>query len=89
MQKTTEDAPLVIAGKSFTNRFMLGTGKFKNKSDLAQCIAASGAQIVTVALRRIDVADVENDFAGVPRPDAHLARKVDDLELVHYSVTSE
>ena len=55
MQKTTEDAPLVIAGKSFTNRFMLGTGKFKNKSDLAQCIAASGAQIVTVALRRIDV----------------------------------
>ena len=47
--------PLVIAGKTFTNRFLLGTGKFKNKKDLVESIAASGTQIVTVALRRIDL----------------------------------
>lgn len=47
--------PLVIAGKPFKNRFLLGTGKFKNKTDLAESIAASGTEIVTVALRRIDL----------------------------------
>jgi thiazole synthase len=49
------DTPLVIAGKSFTSRFLLGTGKFKNKKDLSESIAAAGSQIVTVALRRIDL----------------------------------
>src|ERR1700690_596605 len=49
------DTPLVIAGKSFTSRFLLGTGKFKNKKDLSDSIAASGSEIVTVALRRIDL----------------------------------
>ena len=53
--KTIEDTPLVIAGKTFTSRFMLGTGKFKNKTDVTASIVASGAQIVTVALRRIDI----------------------------------
>ena len=50
-----EDTPLVIAGKKFTSRFLIGTGKFKNKKDLADSMAASGAEIVTVALRRIDL----------------------------------
>ena len=49
------DTPLVIADKSFTSRFFLGTGKFKNKKDLSDSIAAGGSQIVTVALRRIDL----------------------------------
>ena len=49
------DTPLVIAGKSFTSRFLLGTGKFKNKKDLSDSITACGSQIVTVALRRIDL----------------------------------
>lgn len=52
---TLQDTPLVIAGKAFTNRFLLGTGKFKNKSDVAESISLSGTQIVTVALRRIDL----------------------------------
>ncbi len=47
--------PLIIAGKSFSNRFLLGTGKFKNKTDLKDSILSSGTQIVTVALRRIDL----------------------------------
>ncbi len=49
------DSPLTIAGKTFANRFLLGTGKFKNKSDLEESILASGTEIVTVALRRIDL----------------------------------
>ena len=53
--QTTQDEPLIIAGKTFTNRFLLGTGKFKNKQDLKDSIISSGAQIVTVALRRIDL----------------------------------
>jgi thiazole synthase len=54
-QITIEDSPLTIAGREFKNRFFLGTGKFKNKSDLAESIAASGSELVTVALRRIDL----------------------------------
>jgi len=49
------EAPLVIAGKSFTSRFLLGTGKFKSKKDLRDSITASGCELVTVALRRIDL----------------------------------
>ena len=54
-QKTISDTPFVIGGKTFTNRFLLGTGKFKNKTALTESILASGAEIVTVALRRIDL----------------------------------
>jgi len=50
-----EDTPLIIGKKAFSNRFLLGTGKFKNKEDLRQAILFSGTQIVTVALRRIDL----------------------------------
>lgn len=46
---------LKIAGKAFRSRFLLGTGKFRNKNDLKQSILSSGAEIVTVALRRIDL----------------------------------
>jgi thiazole synthase len=45
---------LTIANKAFKSRFLLGTGKFKNKADLKTAILASGSEIVTVALRRID-----------------------------------
>ena len=47
--------PLIIAGEEFHSRFLLGTGKFKNKPEVTACIEASGTQIVTVAVRRIDV----------------------------------
>jgi thiazole synthase len=53
--ETTQDTPLIIAGKTFHSRFFLGTGKFKNKKDVANSIESSGTEIVTVALRRIDL----------------------------------
>ena len=51
------DAPLTIAGKTFASRLMLGTGKYRSPAEMAAALAASGAEIVTVALRRIDLDD--------------------------------
>jgi len=66
--KSSLDTPLIIAGKSFTNRFFLGTGKFRNKQDVADSIAASETEIVTVALRRIDLErHVDNILEYVPK----------------------
>lgn len=63
-QPITQNDPLMIAGKPFGSRFLLGTGKFKNKSDLAESIKSSGAEIVTVALRRIDLERHEENVLG-------------------------
>ena len=45
---------LVLGGKVFTNRLFTGTGKFARNEDIAPMLEASGSQMVTVALRRID-----------------------------------
>ena len=52
-----EDKPLVIAGKSFKSRLIIGTGKYKSYADNAAALAASGAEIVTVAVRRVNLTD--------------------------------
>ncbi|MEN3002635.1 MAG: thiazole synthase [Armatimonadota bacterium] len=49
------DDPLVIAGKSFRSRLMVGTGKYPDTETMLRAIEASGAEIITVALRRIDL----------------------------------
>jgi thiazole synthase len=51
-----EDA-LVIAGRSFASRLIVGTGKYKDVAETEAAIDASGAEIVTVALRRVDLND--------------------------------
>lgn len=45
--------PLVIADKTFTSRFFIGTGKFASGRQMAAAVTASGSQLVTVALRRV------------------------------------
>jgi thiazole synthase len=45
---------LVIAGKAFRSRLIVGTGKYRTPEEMIQAIDASGAQMVTVALKRID-----------------------------------
>jgi len=52
---------LVIAGRQFDSRLLLGTGKFASPQVMAQALTASGAQIVTVALRRVDIGNPQND----------------------------
>lgn len=49
------DDALIIANRKFTNRFFLGTGKFPSNEVMKEAIISSGAQLVTVALRRIDL----------------------------------
>src|ERR1700684_4274983 len=49
--------PLVIAGRSFDSRLIVGTGKYKDVAETERAIDASGAEIVTVALRRVDLSD--------------------------------
>lgn len=51
------DDQLVIAGKTFRSRLMLGTGKYRNYDEMNAAFAASGAEIITVALRRLDLSD--------------------------------
>ena len=45
---------LMLGGEAFSSRLLLGTGKFADASVMTRAVAASGAQIVTVALRRFD-----------------------------------
>ena len=47
----------VIAGKKFKSRLIVGTGKYKNFQQTADAIAASGADMVTVAVRRVNIID--------------------------------
>lgn len=49
--------PLIIAGRRFESRLIVGTGKYKDISETERAIDASGAQVVTVALRRVDCSD--------------------------------
>lgn len=46
----------MIAGKTYRSRLLVGTGKYKDLTETYEAIKASGAEIVTVALRRIDLA---------------------------------
>ena len=52
---TLADPPLTVGGRSFRSRLMVGTGKYRNNDDMVRAIAASGAEIVTVAVRRVDL----------------------------------
>jgi thiazole synthase len=69
-QTTALEDPLVIAGETFRSRLLLGTGGFTRLEALADAIRASGSELVTVALRRVDpgapgsIVDVLDD-AGV------------------------
>src|SRR5213079_2293778 len=49
--------PFVIAGRTFTSRLIVGTGKYSSHAVMAQAHAASGADMVTVAVRRVNISD--------------------------------
>ena len=51
------DDPLIIAGKRFRSRLILGTGKYRSPELCKAALDASGAEIVTVAIRRLDLDD--------------------------------
>jgi thiazole synthase len=51
------DSPFVIAGRTFTSRLIVGTGKYSSFPVMAQAHEASGADMVTVAVRRVNLTD--------------------------------
>ena len=57
--------PLVIAGREFSSRLMLGTGKFPSNESMRDALAASGTGIVTVALRRADLSGKHDPYANI------------------------
>mgnify|MGYP003637613618 CR=1 FL=1 len=61
MTDIPQNDPLIIAGRSFNSRLMIGTGKFPSAQSLRESIAASGSEIITVALRRVDLGKPEEE----------------------------
>src|SRR5687768_18453211 len=51
------DTPFVIAGRTFSSRLIVGTGKYSSHAVMAQAHEASGADMVTVAVRRVNISD--------------------------------
>ncbi|MGE3312156.1 MAG: thiazole synthase [Limisphaerales bacterium] len=56
---------LVIAGREFGSRLILGTGKFSSPEAMRSAMAASGCEMVTVALRRADLSGERDPFANI------------------------
>ena len=56
--------PLVIAGREFSSRLIVGTGKFASPEAMRDALEASGTQMVTVALRRADLSGKKDPFAN-------------------------
>ena len=56
---------LTIAGRAFRSRLLLGTGKFPSPEAMRDGLAASGTEIVTVALRRADLSGKKDPFANI------------------------
>jgi thiazole synthase len=59
------NSPLVIAGREFRSRLLLGTGKFSSNESMRDALEASGTEIVTVALRRADLSGTHDPFANI------------------------
>lgn len=66
------DDSLVIAGRKFTSRLLMGTGKFRSGEAMAEALEASGAQIVTVALRRVDITNPRDNILSHVDPKKYL-----------------
>lgn len=65
--------PLKIADKIFTSRLFTGTGKFSSNAKMEEAIAASGSQMVTVAMKRINIEDQDDDMLKhILSPDIQL-----------------
>ena len=67
--------PFVVAGREFGSRLLTGTGKYASFETMREALAASGSEIVTVAVRRIDPEAVDGDITDF-LPDARRGSRV-------------
>ena len=56
-----QDIPFTVGGRTFASRLMVGTGKYRDNATMVRAIEASGAEIVTVAVRRVDLDRTRED----------------------------
>lgn len=54
--------PLIIGGREFSSRLFVGTGKFQSNKIMQEAIIASGTEMVTVALKRVDMSNPADDL---------------------------
>jgi thiazole synthase len=67
MNRTENNDPLIIGGKVFDSRLLIGTGKFAADTMIPKIIESSGSRIITVALRRVDFeAETDNVMKHIP-----------------------
>ncbi len=52
---TGRDVPLTVGGRTFASRLMVGTGKYADADTMVRALEASGAEVVTIAVRRVDL----------------------------------
>ncbi|MGP4845116.1 thiazole synthase [Marinobacter sp. 1Y8] len=73
MSEHKQDTPLVIAGKTYQSRLLVGTGKYRDLEETGLAITASGAEIVTVAVRRTNIGQNpdEPNLLDVVSPDRY------------------
>lgn len=64
--------PLIIAGRAFQSRLLLGTGKFASHRQMAEAAEVSGAEIVTMALRRVDPGANQGNILDLLDPEQYL-----------------
>lgn len=68
MSKSNENVDVLrVAGHEFTSRLIVGTGKYKDGEQTKAALAASGAEVVTVALRRVDLKAKDNLLSWIDR----------------------
>jgi thiazole synthase len=53
--------PFILAGREYRSRLILGTGKYKDFEETRRAVEASGAEIVTVAVRRVNITDADKE----------------------------
>jgi thiazole synthase len=55
MNETNEDGGLTIAGKTYRSRLLVGSGKYRDLAQTREATDAAGAEIITVAIRRVNI----------------------------------
>jgi thiazole synthase len=69
----TQDTGLVIAGRTFRSRLLMGTGQYRSLDLMQRALAASGAEIVTVAIRRVDLGTLDGESTlGILREEGYF-----------------
>ena len=61
MSIVRSDKPFVLAGRTYQSRLLVGTGKYRDMEETRLAIEASGAEIVTVAVRRTNLGQIEGE----------------------------